>query len=101
MPSRNAPPKPSRPRQRDWVIEHEDDIQIGNDAELLLIVSRLPAADTISVSDIAAAINCSRSIVYAWIESGRFRVLDKGGTDKPLYYAFRNSLVDFLKTRIK
>ena len=96
MPSTSA-----RARQRDWIIEHEDDLRIGGDAELLLIVSRLPAADTISVSDIAAALNCSRSIVYAWIESGRFRVLDKGGTDKPLYYAFRNSLVDFLKTRIK
>lgn len=96
MPSTSA-----RARQRDWIIEHEDELRIGGDAELLLIVSRLPAADTISVSDIAAALNCSRSIVYAWIESGRFRVLDKGGTDKPLYYAFRSSLVEFLKTRIK
>ena len=101
MPSQTAQPKSRRPRQRDWVIEHEDNLQIGNDAELQTLVSRLPASDTISVSDIAAALNCSRSIVYAWIESGRFRVLDKGGTDKPLYYAFRNSLVEFLKTRIR
>lgn len=101
MPSQTAQPKSRRPIQRDWVIEHDDDLQIGNDAELQTIVSRLPAADTISVSDIASALNCSRSIVYAWIESGRFKVLNKGGTDKPLYYAFRNSLVDFLKTRIK
>ena len=100
MPSQ-ASAKTRRPVQRNFIVEHEDDIQIGGDAELLLIVSRLPAADTISVSDIAAALNCSRSIVYAWIESGRFRVLDKGGTDKPLYYAFRSSLVEFLKTRIK
>ena len=100
MPSQTSA-KTRRPVQRNFIVEHEDDIQIGNDAELLLIVSRLPAADTISVSDIAAALNCSRSIVYAWIESGRFRVLDKGGTDKPLYYAFRSSLVEFLKTRIK
>lgn len=100
MPSQTAA-KTRRPVQRNFIVEHDDDLQIGNDAELLLIVSRLPAADTISVSDIAAALNCSRSIVYAWIESGRFRVLDKGGSDKPLYYAFRNSLVEFLKTRIR
>ena len=101
MPSQTAAKPARRPVQRNFIIEHEDEIHIGGDAELLLIVSRLPAADTISVSDIAAALNCSRSIVYAWIESGRFRVLDKGGTDKPLYYAFRRSLVEFLKTRIK
>lgn len=87
--------------QRNWVFESEDEIQIGGNAELDLIVSRLPAADTISVSDIAAALNCSRSIIYAWIQSGKFRILDKGGADKPLYYAFRTSLIDFLKTRIK
>lgn len=89
------------PIQRDRVIERDDKLVVGGNAELATIVSRLPSSDTISVSDIAAALNCSRSIVYAWIESGRFKVLDKGGTDKPLYYAFRSSLVDFLKTRIK
>lgn len=89
------------PIQRDRVIERDDKLVVGVDAALATIVSRLPAADTISVSDIASALDCSRSIVYAWIESGRFKVIDKGGSDKPLYYAFRASLIDFLKTRIK
>ncbi len=87
--------------QRNWIIEHEDDLQIGGNAELALIISRLPAADTISVSDISAALNCSRSVVYAWIDAGKFTILDKGGTGRPLYYAFRSSLIDFLQTRIK
>jgi len=89
-------------QQRNWIIEHEDELSIGGNAELQIIVSRLPAADMISVSDIAAALNCSRSVVYAWIQSGQFRIMDKGGSaDKPLYYAFRSSLIDFLNTRIK
>lgn len=87
--------------QRNFVIEQEDDLQIGNNTELNQIISRLPATDTISVSDISSALNCSRSIIYAWIDSGRFTVLNKGGYEKPLYYAFRTSLIEFLKTRIK
>ena len=88
--------------QRNFLIEHEDELQIGGDAELSKIVERLPATDTISVSDIASALNCSRSVVYAWIDSGRFKILDKGGSEtKPLYYPFRSSFIDFLKSRIK
>ena len=87
--------------QRNFVIEDEDAVQIGGNAELDLIVSRLPATDTISVSDMTSALNCSRSIIYAWIQSGQFKIIDKGGCAKPLYYAFRASFIDFLRTRIK
>ena len=72
-------------QQRNWIVEHEDELAINGDAALAVIVSRLPAADILSVSDVAAALDISRAVVYAWLDSGHFRHMHTGGDANKLF----------------
>ena len=90
----------STKQQRDFIIEGEDTIIIGNDAALQALVDRLPARPLLTVSDIAIALDVSGSLVYAWIDSGQFRILNAHGGDKAFYKIFRESFITFLKGRI-
>ena len=68
--------------QRNWIIEHEDDLQIGGNAELALIISRLPGRQIPSATSPLRSTAAGPS--YAWIDAGKFTILDKGGTGRPL-----------------
>ena len=65
--------------QRDYIIEGEDRITIGGSEELQTMVDRLPATPLLSVTDVAAALDLSRDVIYAWIDSGQFKIFC--GTD--------------------
>lgn len=88
--------------QRNWIIEHEDQLAINGDAALAVITSRLPASDILSVADITAALDISNAVVYAWLQSGRFRHMHVGSGETNKHYSiFRYSFLEFLKSRIQ
>lgn len=61
--------------------------------------ARLPKSDTLSVSDVCAALNVCVITVYAWVESGEVEAIDLGRGKKHFWKLSRNSLIDFLKRR--
>jgi len=89
------------PFHRDWIVESEDELAIADDEALAVIVSRLPAKPLLSVSDVAAALDLSRDVVYSWIDAGGFKIFSAGGHDKAFYRIFRGSFIEFLKSRIQ
>jgi hypothetical protein len=97
MPSTSA-----RALQRDWVIEHEDELVVGGDAALAVIVSRLPATPFLSVVDVCESLDISRYVVYRWLEAGAFRYLESGSGKTNKHYAIlRDSFIEFLKSKIR
>jgi len=87
-------------QQRDFIIEGEDQLIVSGDTALQSVIDRLPATPLLSVSDISAALDISRDVVYAWIDSGEFRIFRANGGDRNFYKAFRSSFIEFLKSRI-
>jgi len=88
--------------QRNWIVEHEDELAIDGDEALAVIVSRLPASAMLSVADVAAALDISRSVVYAWLDEGAFRhLVSNSGATNSHYSIFRYSFIEFLKSRIR
>lgn len=87
--------------QRDYIIEGEDNLIVAGSAELQCMVDRLPATPMLSVTDVSAALNLSREVIYAWIDSGQFTVFAANGHDRNFYRIFRSSFIEFLKSRIK
>lgn len=86
--------------QRDYIIEGEDRITIGGSEELQTMVDRLPATPLLSVTDVAAALDLSRDVIYAWIDSGQFKIFAAHGHDRNFYRIFRGSFIAFLRSRI-
>ena len=87
-------------QQRDFIIEEGDRLIVAGSAELQSMTDRLPAAPLLSVSDVSAALGISRDVVYAWIDSGQFKILKANGHDRNFFRIFRVSFIEFLKSRI-
>lgn len=91
------------PHQRDFLIEAADRAAAGPSTTLRTVLDRLPASQLLVVSDIASALDVDVSLVYSWIDAGKFPVLNLGSgpTGRPYYKVDRAVLIDFLKNRIQ
>ncbi len=68
--------------------------------EMQSFISRLPAAEMLSVGDVATALSVANATIYALIESGELRALNLGSRQKPYYRVFRVSVLRYIKTHI-
>ena len=65
------------------------------------VIDRLPIQEMLSVADVSSALyDLHPSVIYAWIDEGKFEVMNLGGKGRPLYKINRLSLLAFLTTRI-
>ena len=87
------------PRQRDWITEAGDSPMLKS-ASMADVLQRLPIMDFLKVSDVTSALNIHEGAVYAWIEEGKFEVMNLGAGKKPYYNINRKSFLKFLETRI-
>ena len=65
------------------------------------IRSRLPQHDFLRVSDVAAACDVDRSVVYAWIDEGLIDAMNYGGKadGKATYHILRASVINLYERR--
>jgi hypothetical protein len=64
-----------------------------------LLMSRLPAGDTVSVPDVCAAWDKHRDVVEGWIDSGEVQAVDLGGGTKRSWEISKVSLERMLRRR--
>lgn len=70
------------------------------ESELERVLSRLPAKELISVSDIAAALDIHVSGVYGLLEEGKLTSINVGVKKRHHYKITRTSIVKFIERRI-
>lgn len=88
------------PKQIDMFVEASDRLQLKDCAELQAIADALPSEPTLSVYEICRATGVQDGVVYGWIESGKFTVINTTSKTKARWRVFRASFLEFLKTRI-
>ena len=87
--------------QRDWITEAGDSPMLKS-LSMKTIIDRIPIKDMLSVADVSSALyDLHPSVVYAWIDEGKFEVMDLGGKGRPLYKINRLSFLAFMETRVK
>ena len=62
--------------------------------------SWLPMKRTLSVADVASGLDIDPKTVRAWIDEGKFLVMDVSAGSKPNWRIERNSLLKYLKERV-
>lgn len=89
-------------RQRDFLIEADDELVIRGDSVLREIVQALPAETILKPYQIREVLSVSEDVIYHWIESGKFAFINltSGKKGVPRYGIFRASFIKFLSTRV-
>lgn len=81
-------------------VQQRFGFSIPQDDSVELVMGRLPAADLVTVPDIASALNISTSTVREWIEDGSLPSLPCGAGDKREFRKVsRNTFKRFLELR--
>ena len=87
-------------RQLDLFVSAEDAARRAGET-LRAVMGRLPSSDWLTVADIAEALAMDSAGVYAWIDGGKFEVLNTGAGSKPHYKIHRAGFLKFLETRVQ
>jgi len=86
-------------QQQDLFISAEDAARKAGDT-LQAVARRLPQSEFVTVADVAAALGIRVEAVYAWIDEGKFEVMDVSAGKKPFYKINRAVFLKFFETRI-